>query len=189
MDDELKLNLLARLARTKGSARVRHDTSPASILALSAVAYGARPSDDATVPTGFDPLAIALFEALVESAFLVATADEHFDDDERAMFERVVIVAAGGAVAPGQIAALLSDFADQLAEDGLDRRVDMISRLVTKKDHAREILRVGALLGASSEGVSDVERHVLTKLALACGLDAGAVDAAIDDVQAALSTA
>ena len=49
-----------------------------------------RPSDEATVPTGFDPVAVALFEAIVEGAFLVAFADGVFDDEERKTFERVV---------------------------------------------------------------------------------------------------
>ena len=67
---------------------------------------------------GFDPLAVALFEAIVEGAYVVANADGVFDDEERRMFERVVIAACGETVAPQQIAALVADFGDQLEEDG-----------------------------------------------------------------------
>jgi len=46
-----------------------------SILTVSAGVYGARPvTDETTIPTGFDPHAAALFEAIVEAAYLVATA-------------------------------------------------------------------------------------------------------------------
>jgi hypothetical protein len=60
-----------------------------SILKLAASSYGFGPAgEEITVPTGFDPQAAALFEAMVESAYLVATADGEFDAAERSTFER-----------------------------------------------------------------------------------------------------
>jgi tellurite resistance protein len=141
------------------------------------------------VPTGFDPVAVALFESIVEGAYLVASADGVIDDEERKTFERVVSTACGGAVAPRQIAALVSDLGDQLEEDGVDRRVEMLAKQVTKKDHAREVLRIAALLAQSSEDVGAEERLVLTKLAASLGLEAGDVDAALADVKDALIAA
>src|SRR5260370_38454563 len=70
-----------------------------SILTVSAGVYGARPvTDETTIPTGFDPQAAALFEAIVEAAYLTATADGVLDDSEREAFAQVVIDACGGAV-------------------------------------------------------------------------------------------
>jgi tellurite resistance protein len=190
MENEAKITLLARVARSSGIPGKPADPSkPLSILSLAAASYGARPDDDATVPTGFDPVAVALFESIVEGAYLVASADGVFDDDERSTFEHVVVTACGGTVAPKQISALISDLQDQLEEDGLDRRIDMVSKQVTKKDHAREVLRIAALLAQSSENVSDVERQVMVKLASKCGLEEGAVDASLRDVQEALAAA
>jgi tellurite resistance protein len=158
-----------------------------SILSLAAAAYGSRPSEDATVPTGFDPLAVVLFEAIVEGAYIVANADGVFDDDEKLTFERVVVAACGGTVAPSQISALMSDLADQLREDGVDRRIEAIANTVTKREHAQEVLRVAALLAQTSQDVSAVERETLEKLARHCGLTTEDVDAAFVDVKNALA--
>ena len=145
-----------------------------------------RPSGDATVPTGFDPLAVALFEAIVEGAYVVANADGVFDDEERRAFERVVIAACGETVAPSQIAALVGDLGDQLQEDGADRRIEMIARTVTKKEHAREVLRIAALLAYVERRRERVEREVLGKLARQFGIDAGDVDTALAEAKDAV---
>jgi len=158
-----------------------------SILVASAASYGRSSEDDLTQPTGFDPEAARLFEAIVESAFLVATADGEFDDTEQAAFQHVVFEACGGRVAERQIAALLGDLHDQVAEDGVDKRIHMVARSIAREDHGREVLRVAALLAYVSGGVSDVERSVLDKLALALGLNAQATATALSEVASALS--
>jgi tellurite resistance protein len=187
MANDVRIDLLARVARSAAhSGKPMDPTNPVSILSLAAASYGARPSEDATVPTGFDPVAVALFEAIVEGAFLVANADGEFDARERKTFERVVVAACGGMVAPQQIAALVSDLGDQLAEDGMDRRVAALAKVATKREHAQEVLRIAALLAQASADVSAVERDVLGKLATATGLGAGAVDGALEDVRKAL---
>jgi tellurite resistance protein len=181
--DEARIYLLARIAR----GGTLSPGKPTSILSLSAAAYGARPQDEATVPTGFDPHAVALFETIVEGAYLVAKADGEFDDAERKAFERVVVSACGGTVTPKQIGGLLADLQDQLDEDGLDQRIKRLAAAVPKKEHAVEVLRIAALLADASEGVSAVEREVLTKIAAGCGLEEGEVDRALADVRAALA--
>ena len=192
MVSEDRINLLARLAKsphatvtiTEGTDEP--STRDASILTLAAASYGSRPAEEATIPTGFDPFAAALFESIVEGAFLVACADGIFDDEERRTFTRVVTVACGGAVPPQHIDSLISDLEDQLAEDGLDRRLEMLSAPIQRPEHAGEVLRVAALLAQCSEDVNDAERDVLEKLATACKLGPGAVDHALADVRAAL---
>jgi tellurite resistance protein len=190
MQKDARINLLARVARAAPLQDALIDSEkPTSILYLAAISYGSRPSEDATVPTGFDPLAVALFEAIVEAAYVVANADGVFDDDEKETFERVVAGACGGAVASQAVAALVSDLADQLREDGLESRIEAIAKAVTKKEHAQEVLRIAALLAQASEDVSAVERDALERLAVRFGLEAGAVDAALADVKSALSGA
>lgn len=184
MDREEKINLLARVAgRSRGSAE---SDQPVSILTLAAASYGARPSDEATVPTGFDPQACALFEAIVEGAYLVAAADGVVDDEERKTFEKVVATACGGAVAPKAISGLVADLADQLQEDGLDKRLAAVGQSAQRPEQAREVLRIAALLARVSDDVSEVERGVLKKLAQACGMGAGDVDDAMGEVSKAL---
>jgi tellurite resistance protein len=190
MEKDLRINLLARVARLASDPRGPLDPArPVSILSLTAASYGARPSDDATVPTGFDPLAVALFEAIVEGAYLVAHADGVFDDEERRTFERVVLAACSGTVAPPEIAALVSELGDRLARDGLDRRVAALGRTACKREHAQEVLRIAALLAQVSEDVSPVEREVLEKIARACRLEVAQVDVALDDVKRAMAAA
>jgi tellurite resistance protein len=191
MQNDARINLLARVARSTppqaASVDSRPASAPSSILSLAAASYGARPHGDATVPTGFDPLAVALFEAIVEGAYIVATADGVFDDDERRTFERVVEAACGGSVAAQQVANLVSDLRDQLAEDGPDRRIEVIGLAVTKKDHAREILRIAALLAHASNDVSAPERAALAKLARRFGIDPAEVDTALAEAKAAIA--
>src|ERR1700729_2656737 len=167
--DEARIHLLARIARGADASSEK----PASILSLCAASYGAKPQDEATVPTGFDPHAVALFETIVEAAYLTAKADGEFDDAERKAFERVVVSACGGTVTPKQIGSLIKDLQDQLDEDGVDRRVAQLTAAVPKKEHAIEVLRIAALLADASEGVSQVERDMLAKIAAGCGLEAG----------------
>lgn len=188
MSTDDRIQLLARVARSSSSPGgvIVDAAKPVSILSLAAASYGARPSADSTSPTGFDPAAVALFEAIVEGAFLVATADGVFDAAERRMFERVVVTACGGSVRQEQIAALVGDLEDQLKEDQLDRRVRAVSEMVQKKEHAREVLRIAALIGLASGDVTDVERDVLARLSKAFGLDKSDVALAIEDVRKAL---
>ncbi len=185
MDTDDRINLLARVARSPGAAK--GGAGPASILTLAAASYGARVNDDATVPTGFDPNAARLFEAIVEGAYLVASADGVVDESERQTFEKVVAAASGGIVTETQVNALLGDLADELAEDGLDARLRAIGERAPKRAQAEEVLRIAALLAQVSESVSDVERGVLVKLAEACNLTAADVDGAMNDVNKSLA--
>lgn len=185
-----RINLLARVARTPYRPNPdAGDPSDRSILTLAAASYGSRPTDESTIPTGFDPFAAMLFETIVEGAYLVATADGVFDDEELRTFERIVTAACGGAVPQSHIAALVSDLADQLEEDGLDRRIERLAQGVQREEHALEVLRIAALIGKVSDEVSEVERDVLVKLAAACRLEPSAVDRALDDVEASLASA
>ena len=186
METDERINLLARVARSPGAAK--GSTGPTSILTMAAASYGAKVTDDSTVPTGFDPNAARLFEAIVEGAYLVASADGVVDESERKAFERVVAAASGGVVTEAQVEALLGDLADELAEDGLDARLRAIAERATKRAQGEEILRIAALLAQVSENVSDVERGVLVKLAEACNLDPADVDAAMEDVKKSLAS-
>lgn len=185
LDD--RINLLAKVARTPVTLRDQEPSQDRSILMLAAASYGARPQDESTIPTGFDPAAAALFESIIEGAYLVATADGVFDEEERKTFERVVTASCGGAIPPNHIADLVSDLQDQLTEDGLDRRVERLTVGIQREEQALEVLRIAALIAMVSEDVSDVERVVLDKIASACKLGEGAVDRALADVKASLS--
>lgn len=188
MTDDSRIDLLARIAATPpllddDDDDDRVSTGGASVFQLAAACYGARPDDTSTVPTGFDPAAIALFESIVESAYLVAAADGVFDAREEAVFERIVAAACGGCVSQRQIANLVGDFASQLSADGIKARVTQIAKGLSRPIHAIEALRVASLVALASDDVSDVERSVLEDLANQTGLEHGAVDEAIAHVR------
>jgi tellurite resistance protein len=177
-DESLLGKVATQLSRPPSYAA---GASKASILSIAAASYGWKSSDEVTQPTGFDPEAARLFESVVEAAFLVANADGEFDDSEQSAFSHVVVTACGGLVVERQVAALLADLGDQLSEDGMDKRVQMVSRSIVREDQAREVLRIAALLAHVSGGVSDIERDVLRKLASELKLDSTAVDAAVKE--------
>jgi tellurite resistance protein len=182
-----RINMLARVARTPNGA-AEEAAADRSILTLAAASYGSRPTDESTVPTGFDPQAAALFESIVEGAYIVATADGVFDEEEQRAFERIVAAATGGSVSQGSIADLVADLADQLGEDGLETRIARLGEAISRREHALEVMRIAALIAQVSEDVSAIERAVLDKLAVACKLEATEVDAALADVKTALAS-
>jgi tellurite resistance protein len=188
MLSEDKIQLLGRVARAQSGAAPSGDPErPISILSLAAASYGAKPAEESTIPTGFDPLAVVLFEAIVEGAYLVAAADGVVDDDERRVFERVVTAACGGVVLERQITELVGDLAALLERDGMDKRVAEVGAQVRKKEHGHEVLRIAALLAVASNDVSAIELDVLGKLAKSFHLEPADVDAALADVRALLS--
>lgn len=179
-------SLIARVAR--GISQPQIAGSGLSILAQAATSYSARPVvDEATVPTGFDPAAAALFEAVVEAAFLVANSDGVFDDAERSTFESVVAHACGDLIQISQLNALIADLCEQLAEDGLEKRARMVARTITKPEHQLEVLRISALMAHISGGVSDQERSVLEQLALGFGLKRDVVEDALEECEEVLA--
>lgn len=190
MMPDQRIDLLGRVGRLRFVQReVGSVVQERSVLALSAASYGAKPDPNETSPTGFDPRAVALFEAIVEGAFLVATCDDSFDDAERDVFLRIVTAASGGAVSPRAVADLVVDLADMLTEDGLDKRIDAVMANTPKREHAEEVLRVGALIAHASEGIGHAERQILERLAAAAGMSSRDVDSIIGDVQRALAGA
>jgi tellurite resistance protein len=182
-------SLLARIASRLGNAGDQGAQGPAdSILVASANLYGSRSAGGAAGEApAFDADAAALFEAVVEAAYLVANADGVFDDTERAAFHQVVLTACGDAIPERQITALMADLASQLEEDGIDKRVRMTARAIATAAHAREVLRIAALIAHISEGVSEVEREVMVKLARHCELEPTEVDRALEEVKRELA--
>jgi len=181
-------NLLARIAKRISEPDPSREGSAGSILTATAERYTDGPVEaGASLTAGFDPEAAALFEAVVEAAYLVANADGVFDETEQAAFHQVVHTACGDAIPERQIAALLTDLAAQLEDDGIDKRVKMVARTITGPEQAREVLRVAAFIAFISEGVSEVEREVMLKLAGRFGLGPEVIDEAVQEVERALA--
>ncbi|MDQ2643741.1 MAG: tellurite resistance TerB family protein [Myxococcota bacterium] len=181
-------SLLTKVARKLGQAPAYAEgPHPVSILSAAAGCYGLTADiEELTQPTGYDPDAARLFEAIIESAFVVAHADGEFDATEQATFRHVVLLACAGRVAERQVSALLADLSDQLAEDGIDKRIDVVGRAVRRPEQAREVLRVAALLAQVSGGVSQVERDVMSRIAKKLNVGESMVDEVLLEAKRAL---
>lgn len=180
--DTKQIDLLARVVNRLTAPGQGDELTTESVLLAAAARYGSHPEDE----DSFDASAAALFEAVVESAFLVANADGDFDQREREAFAHLVTEACGRRVAEKQLAALIEDLAAELEEDGLEHRLSMVGRGIAGPEHRRDTLRIAALLAAVSSGVSGVERRVLEGLAQRFDAGPGAVDTAIAEAEAAL---
>lgn len=186
-------SLLSRVARCiaepKMSASPADSKIKGSIFKQSASYFGAKNIiEEATVPTGFDPRAAVLFEAVVEAAFLTANCDGNMDAEERIAFESVVSEACDNIVQRAQVDTLLRDLEEQLAEDGLDQRLRVIGKAISRRDHQQEILRIATLIAHISGGISPEERSVLERLASGFHLPSGSVEAALHQVEQALGS-
>lgn len=182
-------NLLERVVRSINRPDGVGEKSAArgSILKQAAKFYKSQPIiEEATVPSGFDPAAAVLFEAVVEAAFLVAASDGVFDDDERIAFESVVAEVCENAVEIPQLDALVADLREQLAEDGMEKRVSMVARSIGKRDHQIEVLRIAALMAHMSDGVGEAEKRVLEQIAKCFDLPSEVVTNAIAQADRAL---
>jgi tellurite resistance protein len=170
------------------SAALSLETAAESVLLASAARY-CPPANDSVVtpPTGFDFEAGVLFEAVVESAFLVANADGHFDDVERRAFSQVVLEASGRRVSVRQIEAIVTDLSLQLEQDGLSKRVVRLATTITKHAHRREALLISVLLAEISSGISDSERRVLLLLAQSFELPPTMLDELLTEVRRSLT--
>jgi len=135
-----------------------------SVIALAAAAYASQPSVDSTTPTGFDPFAVTLFEAIVEAAYLVATADGVFDADEREVFARIVAASADNALPRSDVHGLIEELADHLAVEGVDRRIARIAQSVRRPEQKIALLRVAILVALANDAISEPEEALIARL-------------------------
>jgi len=181
-------SLLGRVVVSIGASDQASGQQQKSILSQAAASFARRPSGaESTMPTGFDPQAATLFEAVVEASYLVANADGEFDQTERNTFEKVVHAACQNAVQKSEVHALVSDLSDLLQEDGMDQRINMVTRAVRVDEHKLEVLRIAALMAHISGGVDTTERDVMVKLASGFGLASDSVESALSQAAVALT--
>ncbi|MBW2527799.1 MAG: tellurite resistance TerB family protein [Deltaproteobacteria bacterium] len=180
-------SLLERVAANLAHGVVGQGVPVRSILSQAATSYAKRPvGAEETIPTGFDPRAAVLFEAVVEAAFLVANSDGDFDAKERSTFETVVVQACQNSLKPSELHALVNDLCELLETQGIEQRVARVCAAVGLHEHKLEVLRIGALMAHISGGVQEPERAVLDQLASGLRLGADAVPTALDQAERAL---
>lgn len=161
-----------------------------SIFGITASAYSFRARHDElelTQPTGFDPQAVRLFEALIEGAYLVLCADGPCSEAEHKALVQVVLKACTGVLSDALVRALLDDARRRLEEDGLERRLEIVAWAAEKPEQAREIVRVAALLAGVSGSVSASRRTLLHRLAARLSVDDLTLTRALQETTSVLS--
>ena len=184
--DSTLINQLARCLQA--SPRHAEAGTYGSIFGVAASAYRFRAErDELTQPTGFDPQAARLFEAILESAYLVSNAGGEFDESRRVALVHLVLRASTGMLRDRQLQGLLEAFRERLAEEGLDRRLESVARSVEKPEHAREVVRAAALLAGVSGGLRPAERGVLQRLSARLNVDDVTLTRALQEASSVLS--
>jgi tellurite resistance protein len=168
------------VASVAGAPRSGH-----SVLLASAAQFGRRPqNEEHTQPSGFDPRGAALFEAIVESAYLVATADGVFDEKEQRVFQHIVLTVCAGALTEQQVEALVFALRERMHIHGRASRMLAVTQAVSWSGHSREVLRIAALMAEASGGVSAEERAVLEELTRGFVIPPRVLDETLEEVRA-----
>lgn len=156
-----------------------------SLLLVSAIQFGRRPvHEEHTHPSGFDPRGAALFEAIVESAYLVATADGHFDDEEQQLFQHIVLTTCAGTLTRQQVETLVFALRERSLMQGRPARMLAVVQAVNWCGNAGEVLRLAALMAEASGGVSDEEHAVLDELSRRFALSPHVLAEALEEARA-----
>lgn len=185
MDGHLDMSRRAQIALRVARELREAANGSAFVQAARAYAHRAILADESSAldDGGFVASAAALFEAMMEMAFLTVAAEGQLGDHARAVFRSVL----DEVVPDEQVEALLADLEEQLAEDGLEKRVRMVCRTITSADHQREGLFLAAFV-AHLFGPPSAQRHqVLERLALGFRLDGNAVDEVIRKAEQSLA--
>ncbi len=179
---------VARIIARPGPNAPRNVTG--SILAQAARLHGMRPSgDESTAPTGFDPVATALFQNTLEAAYLVAASDGPIDETEAALLRAIIGVGSDNKIGPAEAEEMIDDMRMQHAREGEEARARSIGRMVHNRDHQHEVLRIATIVARASGAVAPRPRAMLDKLAQAFSLAPSVVDTAIAEVEESLSRA
>ncbi|MFO7181369.1 MAG: hypothetical protein DIU78_021885 [Pseudomonadota bacterium] len=183
--------LIAKVARKLSQAPDSLRGQRASILVAAAGAYCLSGDldehfDELTRPTGYDPGAARLFEALIESALVVIRGERELDPAERAALQNALLLGCSGCLSEQRVNELLRDLEEQLAADGVDHRIQALGEVVRGPEQAREMLRVSALLAEALGGVRHDERALLARLAERLGVCPRTVDEILVETRRAL---
>jgi tellurite resistance protein len=109
-------------------------------------------------------------DALIESAFLLAAVDGHVSELEAAQFGEAVESALGRVEADPS--ALMKRFADALAKEGWETRMNAVARALAGTEHAERAYRVAAGVAFVDDTVESREADALDSFAGALGLSA-----------------
>lgn len=119
--------------------------------------------------------------ALLEAAFLVASADGSLSKEEVGSLIDLV-AQMGEGVTPGELAGHVYEFSEALEREGRKARIDAIAAHVADPGARREILGFATLVALSDHDLAPSELFVLHSIGKGFGLDGAAVNAIVKTV-------
>ena len=115
--------------------------------------------------------------AIVDLAVLVAVADGHIDDAERAALTESIEAITGGRLATSVARQLVEESCAQIRAIGSGACARLVGEVLLAHEAAVPGIRLGLAVAWASEGVSEVERERIDQMAKAAGLDTEQVSA------------
>lgn len=116
------------------------------------------------------------FSALVEGAFLVASADGLLSDEETHTLAETITFVAGEKLSTDDFSAMLNSFSEVLGDDGEEGRIRTLADAIPDEAARHEILCFAILIALCDGELSGREHDMLRSLGGAFGLDGARVD-------------
>lgn len=116
-----------------------------------------------------------LFNATVEAAFLVATADGHIDEEELTLLKAAVLALSEDLITRSEIDDLIEDFVELRSREGASARATAVGQMLKEQRGAAPGVKLASALAYVSGGLDYRELHVLEQVAEAAGLTADAL--------------
>jgi tellurite resistance protein TerB len=128
-----------------------------------------------------------VYTCAVEAGYIVAAADGHVGDDERATMVRAIDLLSQGAVIEWELDSLLDGCKERVSAEGSDARAVAVGRELKELGGAEAGLLFAALVAGASGGIDKKESAVLHAIGKAAGVAKGKVTALLKRVGAASS--
>jgi len=113
---------------------------------------------DTSAAQGLEP---AKVEALIEIMFLAATADEEFDEKEKAQFEASAAELSEGKLDAAQRAELVSAATQALAEQGREARLKALRERLPELGLRKLAMRLAIQITAADGVIRTSERELI----------------------------
>jgi tellurite resistance protein len=111
-----------------------------------------------------------VFRAAVEAGYLVAIADENFDDAERATLVRAIEILSVGAIIEWEVETLIDECEARAKKEGAASRARAVGVELKRLGSAEAGLLIASAVARATKKVDKAEADVLKTVGAAAGL-------------------
>jgi tellurite resistance protein len=127
-----------------------------------------------------------LFSALLEAAFLVASADGQLALEEIGELADLIAQMTGERVSPGELAASITSYSAELERAGRGSRIEALAASCTEPQARRQVIGFAALVALCDRDLAPSELFVLHSLGRALGVTMGEVNTIVRSLRGEL---